>query len=271
MRSPKLTPNMDQLNPTAQLVSHHELNPRPNFTSRFFSLLLRLSLMFLIMIIVIATALYGEYLYLRTANYNLSVPGTLGSIYSQIDTKLGLDWEMLNDHPILDSQILINKTKKAPEIDGITEWYQRDLTTLPNYQSGVPEHTSNPIKLSDFEGNKPVILVFGRLACSYCQNIYSFLEEYKITYGDALEIIALQSPKYDEEKDWAKIVTELDERSVTFSVGLDLNKTTADKYGVEFVPTLYLIDKEGYIVYTKLGLGNMSQVETAIMQLLDID
>lgn len=221
---------------------------------------------------VIVMFMYAEYWYVRASNPNIKIPGMAGEITRNIDNKMGIDWQFTLDKDGQPTgQIKDAVTKeigKAPEFVGITEWYQRDPSTIPNNEHNMPAHFSHPVTLVENIGKRATLLAFGRLDCSYCLNIYPYLGEYKRKYGDMLKVIALQSPKYEDEKDWPKIVKELDERSVMFDVGLDVNKETSSAYKVEFVPTIFLINKEGNIIFSKVGEGDFSDLDQAISELL---
>lgn len=65
-----------------------ESHPFRNFLSFIF----KFTMLLVLVIVVASISLYGEYLYFRSTNTDLKVPGALGSIYAQIDEKLGFDW-----------------------------------------------------------------------------------------------------------------------------------------------------------------------------------
>lgn len=236
-----------------------------NIVASIFRILLTL----IVLSILVLLLGYAEYWYFRTQNPDMNVSEPIGKWLDVVDRQLNIEWKYLEASPKIEEEAMLSDLGSAPEIEGVTQWYKRDPNSISRTQYMQPEHTSEPQSLAMYRGKSAVVLVFGRYYCSYCLNIYSFLDDYRQTYGDQIAIIALQSPKYEEEKDWNLITKTLDEREVMFPVGLDIDKITSDKYNIEFLPTLLLINKEGRIMYKKTGLGNMKVVYRAIDELLD--
>ena len=102
--------------------------------------------------------------------------------------------------------------------------------------------------------------------------MYTYLTEWQRQYGsDYIQVIALQSPKYEEEKTWNVIEEKIKERDVNFPVGLDEDRKTAQLYSVELVPTVFVIDKNGYIRYTHKGESGFGETQKAIEEVIMLD
>ena len=206
------------------------------------------------LILLVATiSLFIGYVYSLQSNPTLYIQG----FSERANSLIQVVWGKPYIYPTLTQEpsLLDRPEQIAPELVGITKWSD-----------------DKPITLQEQRGKKIVVLVFGRLLCSYCFNVYTYLNEWQRNYGtDYLQVIALQSPKYEEEKSWADIEKKLAERDVNFPVGLDLEKETAKLYDLEFLPTALVIDKNGHIRYKHVGEGGFAKIEKAIQELISLD
>jgi len=107
------------------------------------------------------------------------------------------------------------------------------------------------IKLSDFIGNKPVVLDFWATWCGPCKEELPILEEFYKANSDQVEIIAITK---EPASDRANIERIIDEKGVTFVVVHDSSGEIANKYPSTGIPYLVFIDKAGKVVGTHLGL-----------------
>jgi hypothetical protein len=93
---PVLNSIMDKFKPAQPVLSQEKVVIVSHPFKNFITFVFKLVLMVLLIFVVASISLYGEYIYLRTANFNLRVPGQLGIIYSQIDSLLGFEGEVLD-------------------------------------------------------------------------------------------------------------------------------------------------------------------------------
>ncbi len=197
--------------------------------------------------------LFTGYIYALQSNPMLYIPGVSGPANSLI----GVIWRQPFSYPSPTPKptVLYGTIKPAPEFTGITKWYKDEA-----------------VSLRQFRGQKIVVLVFGRLYCSYCFNVYTYLTEWQRNYSsENVQVVALQSPHYDGEKSWKDIEAKIVERDVNFPVGLDENRSTAAAYNFDTVPTAYVIDKQGMIRYEHTGEGGFGEVEKAIQEVIFLD
>ena len=209
-----------------------------------------------VLFLVILLFLFVGYVYALQYNATLYIPGFSERANKVITAVWKTPFVYPTPTPLMnESSVLYGAPKVAPEFTGITKWYN-----------------SEPVTIRQYKGRKIVVLVFGRLYCTYCQNVYTYLTEWQRNYGsDHIQVIGIQSPKYDGEKVWDDVVKEIKERDVNFPVGFDENRQTMTAYEIDMVPNVLVIDKEGIIRYSHLGEGGFAETEKAIKEVIRME
>ena len=134
------------------------------------------------------------------------------------------------------------KPHKSPEL------LPKD-TIAPNWSLISLEDKT--VNLSDYKG-KLVLIDFFYKSCYPCMLALPALQNLHEKYNDkGLKIIGID-PYDTKEKD--DIDNFLAKRGVTYTVLLG-GKDIAKEYHVSGYPTIYLIDKEGKILFTQVGYG----------------
>jgi hypothetical protein len=78
----------------------------------------------------------------------------------------------------------------------------------------------------------------------------------------------VHTPEYDEEKDLGNLRAAVHRLGITYPVVQDNDYATWNAYGNRFWPALYLIDRDGRIVYQHYGEGAYDATEARIRSLL---
>jgi peroxiredoxin len=95
------------------------------------------------------------------------------------------------------------------------------------------------------------------------------LREWHQKYGDqGLVIIGNHYPEFSYEEDIANLQKAVQDLNIPYPVAQDNQGETWKAYHNRYWPTLYLIDKQGRIRYTKIGEGSYHKTESAIQVLL---
>lgn len=107
----------------------------------------------------------------------------------------------------------------------------------------------NTFSLSDYKGTV-VLLDFFYIGCFGCEEWVPHLRQFYDAYGEKLVIISIS---VRPETDTVSILNQYrSDNGMSWTIARD----TADvsyKYGIQYVPTLFLIDKEGYIRHKQVG------------------
>lgn len=117
--------------------------------------------------------------------------------------------------------------------------------------------TDDSVSLSDLRGSVVVIDFFYK-ACFPCMQALPALQDLHERYADkGLKMIGID-PYDTKEED--QIDEFLAKRGVTYTVLLG-GKETAKEYHVSGYPTLYIVGKDGKIVFTQVGYGKGTEEE----------
>lgn len=136
---------------------------------------------------------------------------------------------------------------------------------LPNF--ALRNLDGDVVKLSDFRGEKAVIVNLWASWCGPCKVEMPDLEEVYQTHWDDLVVLGVDLQETVED-----INTFLEEEvSVTYPILLDDKGEVASAYNKFTQPTSFLVDENGIIQAKKFGAYVKSELEAAVEQLLNPD
>jgi thiol-disulfide isomerase/thioredoxin len=142
----------------------------------------------------------------------------------------------------------------APELAGITKWYNSDPLTLANLKGKV------------------VLVNFWNYSSINSVKAYPYLTKWNDSYKDqGLVIIGVHTPEFAFEKVNANLENAMKAHSVNYPVAQDNNYKTWTAYHNQFWPAYYLVDKDGNLVYTHFGEGNYDDMEKSLKILLGLE
>jgi thiol-disulfide isomerase/thioredoxin len=139
---------------------------------------------------------------------------------------------------------------KAIEIDGITKWFNTDY----------------PLTLSQYR-NKVILLDFWAYTCAACLPSIPRKNGMRKIYP-SLVIITLHEPSTRDGKSEENVKRAIEQYGVEYPVGMDNNFVTWDRYKNTYLPSEYVIDKQGNIRFISTNGGETDKVEYAIQELL---
>jgi peroxiredoxin len=147
---------------------------------------------------------------------------------------------------------------KAIELGGSRPHSGRHLTLnkpAPGFQlKALDGHT---VDLTDYRGRN-VAITFWASWCGPCRLempvLRGFYQRARKQSSD-FEILAISLDS--EAEDAAKAAAEL---KMPFLVLHDADGKVSDKYGVEAIPTLFVVDKKGDLIYTSTGLDGSLEI-----------
>ncbi len=156
--------------------------------------------------------------------------------------------------------VLIGKNSKVSQQAGpsVPEvQYQAEAFTLPDL-------AGQNLSLESFQG-KPVVLNFWATWCPPCQeetpDLVAFYEQNK----DQLGVIGVNVTAQDEVD---KVKTFIEKYSVTYPVVLDEKGAVSKTYRIQALPTTFILNDKGTIVYKKLGAVTSEELKRVLQPLL---
>jgi peroxiredoxin len=112
---------------------------------------------------------------------------------------------------------------------------------------GVPRSLSEPT-------GRPLLVAFFKTTCPACKMAFGYLERLNQAYGSqrngrGLEVWGVSQDALDESLAFAV------EQGITFPVLLDTGWDASLAYGIETVPTMYLRNGSGDVLFTGVGFA----------------
>lgn len=115
--------------------------------------------------------------------------------------------------------------------------------------------TDKKISLTDFLGNKIILMNFWATWCPYCITEIPRLNEIKATFADHVQVLSIDILEGPE-----KVKKMAQKEGITYDVLLDQKGEVARRYRVKGTPTSIVIDKKGNIAYYGYELHKAEQV-----------
>jgi len=142
---------------------------------------------------------------------------------------------------------------------------QSHANPAPNISFKTIRNTD--IQLQNLQG-KVVLITFW---ASNCKSCLSEIEDFKSLYQDyheqGLELFAI-SMAYDRPN---YVVAASKNHQIPYDIVLDLRGNIANAFGqVQLIPTTFLIDTSGEIVYQTTGVFDLTEMKTRIQSLLNL-
>jgi len=139
---------------------------------------------------------------------------------------------------------------------------QEERKPAPDF--ALKDSTGQTVKLSEYRG-KVVLLNFWATWCAPCRIEIPWFKEFETTYKD--RGFAVLGVAMDEEG-WEVVKPYVDDMQVNYRVLMGTEMVGEQYGGVGALPTTFLIDREGKIASTHVGLVSKSDYEQEINDLL---
>ena len=118
----------------------------------------------------------------------------------------------------------------------------------------------NEFNLSDYEGEKVLVLEFTNMNCGTCKNFEK--NEIKSYCNDSMpedvEVISVTQTKNADESELAERTEEMGWRFMKGSGEM------TDAFGADRSPTIVIIDKDGMIAFSESGPMSQSELENEV-------
>ncbi|HXL22812.1 MAG TPA: TlpA disulfide reductase family protein [Candidatus Dormibacteraeota bacterium] len=115
----------------------------------------------------------------------------------------------------------------------------------------LPALDGQRISLADYHGKKKLVVSFWASWCGPCKMEMPVLREFyeqQKKNADKFELLAIS---IDDEREPAEQFAS--EMKLPFPVLLDLQSQAAGAYGVDSIPSLFIIDENGKVIYGHTG------------------
>ncbi len=153
--------------------------------------------------------------------------------------------------PTQQPQIALQDLGPAPELTGITQWFN-----------------SEPVTLQQLRG-KVVIVNFWTFDCINCQHTMPYVKAlYSKYHSQGLEIVGVHTPELSFEYVPDNVKAAIKDQGISWPVAFDPNYKTWGAYNNIYWPAFYFLDVNGHIRYTHFGEGNYDVNEKVVQQLL---
>ncbi len=117
------------------------------------------------------------------------------------------------------------------------------------------------IRLSEFKGNKPVLLYFWASWCPYCKQDLGIAKDIFPNYADKAAFIAIDLDLNENADLIRKYKEKMGLRNIEFAEG---NKRILSDYSIIYTTTKYAIGKNGEIIYKGSGVFTKEQWEVLL-------
>ncbi|MGO4701269.1 redoxin domain-containing protein [Dyella sp. 2RAB6] len=145
---------------------------------------------------------------------------------------------------------------------------EREASPAPELNGAGPWFNSAPLTLAGLQG-KVVLVEFWARECINCIHVLPHTRELHDRYAaDGLVVIGVHTPEYEEEQDPVALKAAIRQYKIDWPVVADNDYRLWNAYGNRYWPALYLIDRNGKLVYSHFGEGNYEQVERRVRALL---
>jgi peroxiredoxin len=148
--------------------------------------------------------------------------------------------------------IFISWRAKALETTLLRRDETPPVVNKPAPQFSLEALDGRTISLADYHGKKKLVVTFWASWCGPCRMempaLRAFYQKHRNS-SDKFELLAVSID--DRRRDAENFAAE---EKLPFPVLLDLDSKTADAFGVEGIPTLFVIDENGKIIYGHVGL-----------------
>lgn len=128
--------------------------------------------------------------------------------------------------------------------------------------------SGQPVTLSELRG-QPVVVIFWASWCTHCEKEMPLMQDMYEKYGDqGLQVVGVNVPGLGGDT-IEKAKAFVAQKGLSFPVVFDQAGQTYGAYGVNGVPNLFFIDKDGVMVAAYPGAMDAERLEAQIKQLVE--
>lgn len=149
--------------------------------------------------------------------------------------------------------VAANVPRAAPEFTGIDNWLN-----------------GPPLSMAQLRG-KAVLVDFWTFDCINCQRTLPYVKEWDRKYRDkGLVVVGVHTPEYAFERKFDNLQTAVRRNGIVYPVAQDNGYATWNAWNNVYWPALYLVDRNGQVVYSHFGEGGYARTEAQIRKVLGL-
>ncbi len=139
-----------------------------------------------------------------------------------------------------------------PDLSGVTEWLNGSLTR------------------EDLVGEKPTLFHFWSISCHLCKEAMPNINEFRDTYRDQLNVVAVHMPRSEKDLDMEEIKKVAAEHQIIQPMVIDNEHKITDAFENKYVPAYYVFDSEGQLRHFQAGGGGIKMLTKRVNRVLGI-
>lgn len=169
---------------------------------------------------------------------------TQKDIFNVLDNRQQRAYAAFNGNPFFDLSKVPNIACRAPEIE-VDTWLN-----------------SPPVKLSELKG-KVTLVHFYAFGCGNCIRNLPHYNDWQNRFDkEHFQIIGIHRPETQYERDIEIVKAESAETGMKYPIAVDNESLTWDSYANNVWPSIYIIDKQGFVRYWWYGELNWQGAQT---------
>ncbi|PSD33243.1 thioredoxin [Stenotrophomonas maltophilia] len=143
-----------------------------------------------------------------------------------------------------------------------------DAEPMAGFDGGGPWHNSPPLTLKQLRG-QVVLVEFWTYTCRNCLNVAPHVHQWHACYASqGLRVIGVHTPEFAYEGLPGNVRKAIARLDITWPVVQDNQYRIWNAWRNRFWPALYLLDRQGRVVYRHYGEGDYARTESEIQRLL---
>ena len=153
-------------------------------------------------------------------------------------------------------------SKATPPVESSSLHPAQKRNTAPDF--ALKDASGRELKLSDYRG-KVVLLNFWATWCGPCRIEIPWFKDFQQTYKDkGFTVIGVAV----DDEGWEVVKPYIAQKQFNYPVVLGTESMEQHYGGIDSLPTTFIIDKEGRIASTHIGLVSKQDYEVDIQELL---
>lgn len=129
---------------------------------------------------------------------------------------------------------------------------------------------SAPLTMAGLRG-KVVLIDFWTFGCVNCVNTLPHVKEWYRRYKDqGLVVVGVHTPEFAFERESSNVQNAVLRHGISYPVAQDNRYATWTAWRNQYWPAVYLVDRDGHVVFSHTGEGGYARIEEKIRETLQL-